>query len=76
MHASDAPDTDALADALQRAIGTLRAERLDEAEVALTDLLRRWPAQPDALHFLGVLRHAQGRSDEGVALSGRAHRWI
>jgi predicted TPR repeat methyltransferase len=72
MHASDPPHTDALADALQRAIGTLREERLDEAEVALTDLLRRWPAQADALHYLGVLRHVQGRSDEGVALIRQA----
>jgi predicted TPR repeat methyltransferase len=62
----------ALDDALRRAIDALRAERLDEAEVALTDLLRRWPEQPDALHFLGVLRHTQGRSDEGVALIRQA----
>ena len=67
-----APDPQALRDALRHAVGVLREERLDEAEVALTNLLRRWPAQPDALHFLGVLRHTQGRSDEGVALIRQA----
>ena len=72
MPASDPPDTNALSDALQRAISALREERLDEAEVALTDLLRRWPQQPDALHYLGVLRHTQDRSDEGVALIRQA----
>jgi predicted TPR repeat methyltransferase len=35
-------------------------------------VLARWPGQPDALHFLGILRHAQGRSDEGIALIRRA----
>ena len=72
MAASDSSDANALHDALHRAIGTLREERLDEAEVALTDLLQRWPQQPDALHYLGVLRHTQGRSEEGVALIRQA----
>ncbi|HEY6514250.1 MAG TPA: tetratricopeptide repeat protein [Burkholderiaceae bacterium] len=62
----------ALHDALRQAIGALREERLDEAELALSDLLRRWPGQPDALHFLGVLRHVQGRTSEGVALIRQA----
>jgi predicted TPR repeat methyltransferase len=54
--------------ALGHAIALLRAERIDEAEPALLSILRRCPDQPDALHFLGVLRHAQGRVDESVAL--------
>ena len=72
MAASDSSDAKALYDALRRAVDVLRDERLDEAEVALTDVLGRWPAQPDALHYLGVLRHTQGRSEEGVALIRQA----
>ena len=58
--------------ALDDAIALLRAERIDEAEPALLAILSRWPEQPDALHFLGVLRHTQGRVDEAVALIRRA----
>jgi predicted TPR repeat methyltransferase len=53
---------------LAGAIGLLREERLDEAEAAFDAVLRTWPGQPDALHYLGVLRHAQGRTDEAIAL--------
>jgi len=52
MAVSDPVGADALSHALQHAVGLLREEQLDGAEAALTDLLRRWPAQPDALHFL------------------------
>jgi predicted TPR repeat methyltransferase len=62
----------ALADALAAAIELLRAEQFDEAEASLGALLARWPAQPDALHFLGVLRHTQGRNDEAVTLIEQA----
>jgi predicted TPR repeat methyltransferase len=55
-------------DVLAGAIGLLREDRLAEAEAAFDAVLRAWPQQPDALHYLGVLRHAQGRSDEAVAL--------
>ena len=57
-----------LAQALAGAIDHLRNERIEQAEPALLDILARWPEQPDALHFLGVLRHTQGRIDEAVAL--------
>ncbi len=61
-----------LSDALTDAIDLLRAERIDDADAAFGALLARWPAQPDALHFLGVVRHTQGRSDEAVALIEQA----
>lgn len=61
-----------VSDALIAAIDLLRAERIDDADAALGALLARWPAQPDALHFLGVVRHAQGRSEEAAALIGQA----
>ena len=57
-----------LAQALAGAIEHLRNERIEQAEPALLDILARWPEQPDTLHFLGVLRHTQGRIDEAVAL--------
>jgi len=63
-----APAGPALGDALAQAIDHLRSERLDEAEAALGLILQRWPAQSDALHYQGVLRHTQGRVDEAVAL--------
>ena len=54
--------------ALAHAIDHLRHERVDEAEPALLAILKRWPDQPDAMHFLGVLRHTQGQVDDAVAL--------
>lgn len=57
-----------LASALGHAIGLLRAEQIGPAEAALNQVLARWPGEPNALHFLGVLRHTQGRVDEAVAL--------
>jgi predicted TPR repeat methyltransferase len=55
-----------LAEALATAIDHLKHERLDSAEPALLGVLARWPGQPDALHFLGVLRHAQGDTGAGI----------
>ena len=66
MPASD--DAPVPADLLAGAIGLLREDRLAEAEAAFDAVLRSWPQQPDALHYLGVLRHAQGRTDDAVAL--------
>lgn len=53
---------------LAQAIALLREEQIEQAEQALNDVLEAVPRQPDALHFLGVLRHTQGRVDEAVAL--------
>lgn len=69
MTSADSPaDDPGPEDILAGAIGLLREERLAEAEAALAAVLRTWPQQPDALHYLGVLRHAQGRSDEAMVL--------
>jgi len=57
-----------LADALQQAIALVRDEQLEEADAALQGILQRWPGEANALHFLGVLRHAQGRADDAAAL--------
>jgi predicted TPR repeat methyltransferase len=53
---------------LQQAVALLRAEQIDEADALLTQIRERAPDDPDALHFHGVLRHAQGRDDDGIAL--------
>jgi predicted TPR repeat methyltransferase len=67
-----APPTPPLRHALECAVDLLRTEQLDAADAALDEILRAVPEQPDALHFQGILRHAQGRSDEGIALIRRA----
>jgi predicted TPR repeat methyltransferase len=59
------PDVAAM---LVQAIELLRDEQIEQAEQALNEVLAAAPQQPDALHFLGVLRHTQGRVDEAVAL--------
>jgi predicted TPR repeat methyltransferase len=61
-----------LSNLLTQAIDMVRHDRRAEADRALQAILQHWPDQPDALHFLGVLRHGQGRSEEAVALVRRA----
>lgn len=58
--------------ALARAIELHRADRLREAEPLYAAVLAAQPDHPDALHFLGVLKHRQGASDEAVMLIRRA----
>lgn len=58
--------------ALVEAIRRHRSGDLDAAESAYVAQLAVTPAQPEALHFLGVLRHQQRRTDEGIALVRRA----
>lgn len=57
-----------LEQALAQAIELLRDEQIEAAELALDEILQALPEQPDALHFLGVLRHTQGRTDEAIGL--------
>ena len=53
---------------LDVAMESLADERLDEAESAIDALLSRYPQDADGLHFQGILRHKQGRSDEALEL--------
>jgi len=53
---------------LAHAVELLRAEQLDDAEALLARIRDAAPDDPGALHFQGVLRHAQGRTGEGIAL--------
>lgn len=57
---------------LAEAIRQHRAGDLRQAERAYAARLQADPGDPDALHYLGVLRHQQGRSDEGEVLIVRA----
>ncbi|HET6433613.1 tetratricopeptide repeat protein [Dyella sp.] len=57
---------------LARAIQAHQAGDLDGAERLYNEVLEMHVAQPDALHFLGVLCHQRGRSDEAVSLIGSA----
>lgn len=60
------------ADSLTSAVDLLRNEQLDEAEHAFACILADSPKHPDALHFFGVLRHAQGQVEESVSLIRRS----
>ncbi len=62
----------AQAQMLQRAVLLLRDKKLDDAEPVLLSVLQRWPGQPDALHFLGVLEHTRGRSEAALSLIRQA----
>jgi predicted TPR repeat methyltransferase len=57
-----------LRDALLQAVDLLRREEVAQAEPRLLAILEDHPQQADALHYLGVLRHTQGRRDEALAL--------
>ena len=53
---------------LAQAIKAHQADDLEPAERLYGQVLDMQMAQPDALHFLGVLSHQRGRSDEAVEL--------
>jgi predicted TPR repeat methyltransferase len=57
---------------LARAIELLRSERIEDAEHALVAMLHDDPQQADALHFLGIVRHTQGYTDDAVELINAA----
>ncbi len=55
-------------DALRYAISLHQEEEHEQAERVYLQLLALQPANPDVLHFLGVLRHHQRRSPEALEL--------
>lgn len=57
---------------LTHAIRRQRAGDLQAAEASYLARLRSRADDPDALHFLGVLRHQQQRSEEAIALITQA----
>ena len=66
------PDTMTHAAALAQAAALVKAQQLDAAGELLGRILEAAPDDPDALHYQGLLRHAQGRSNESIALIGRS----
>jgi predicted TPR repeat methyltransferase len=65
-------DTTAHAAALVQAADLTKAGNLDAADELLARILEAAPGDPDALHYQGLLRHAQGRDTESIALIGRS----
>jgi len=57
---------------LQIAMDAHRAGRLDDAEAGYLQCLAAQPTDPDALHFLGLLRLHQNRPDEAIELVTRS----
>ena len=51
-----------------QAVDALQNDDSGRAEQALQCVLKDQPHHTDAIHFLGVLRHQQGRMDEALAL--------
>lgn len=62
------PDEVSLEQALAMAINLHQLRQLEQAEAVYQWILQQLPDCPEALHFLGMLRHQQGKDDEAVAL--------
>ena len=73
---SPAPAELDLADALLLAIEMHQNRQLEGAETLYCRILAAAPDHPDALHFLGMLRHELGHSDEGITLIEQAVRLV
>ncbi len=65
---ADAPDSRSFAERARDAVALLREEKLDAAEQAFDALLTEQPDNALIAHFAGILRHVQGRSEEGLVL--------
>src|SRR5947207_2581674 len=59
-------------EAIDFALGLLKAGRLNEAEQMLREIVRHEPRNPDAHTGLGVALVALGRVEEGIAAYRRA----
>ena len=70
--ASSSSDAERIDARLQAAIAAHRGHDDAAAEAGYRAVLAVDPRQPDALHFLGVLRHEAGDSDAAIELIGRA----
>jgi tetratricopeptide (TPR) repeat protein len=58
--------------ALALAIERHQLDQLDDAEMIYAALLERWPDHPDALNYMGVLKHQRGEDDAALDLLRRA----
>ncbi len=62
----------AVGEALDLALASHRAGRLDGAGRLYRKFLRRRPNHPEALHLLGVIAHQTGDHDAAIDLIGKA----
>lgn len=69
---TDAASCAPAADRLLEAVELHRRGQGLAAEPIYLELLAADPAHPDALHYLGLLRHQQARDEEALELIGRA----
>jgi predicted TPR repeat methyltransferase len=69
---ANVPGTATVGVLLAHAAALVREQKLDAADELLARILQAAPGDPDALHYQGLLRHAQGRGDESIALIGRS----
>lgn len=72
MQAATEPTAPTTAQILQQAMSEHGAGRFDAAEPLYEAVLAYEPAQPDALHLLGVLQAQRGRHDQAAELIARA----
>ncbi|RLJ17165.1 hypothetical protein DJ030_15490 [bacterium endosymbiont of Escarpia laminata] len=69
MESTDKTDKKiSLDDAVKLAVKLHREGQVDDARTLYRRILEAAPAQPDALHYLGVLQHQTGRGEEAVKL--------
>ena len=61
-----------LQQALELGLSLVRSDRLDAAEHVYGGVLTHFHDQPDALHYLGLLKHKRGDSDAGLQLIKRS----
>ena len=57
---------------LEQAVGLLQRGQVAPAEALLSDVLRAYPDQPDALHYLGVAALQSGRVAQAIDLIHRS----
>lgn len=67
-----APDEADLREALGTAVKLQRRGQFEQAEEIYTAVLTLQPDEPNALNFLGVMRHQQGRVDEALHYIARS----
>ncbi len=69
---AEPPTELSLPDALRLALDMHQSRQLEGAETLYRRILKAAPEHPDTLHFLGMVRHQRGHSDEGIALIEKA----
>ncbi len=69
---AEVPTEAEIREAVEVAVRLQRNEKFEEAEKIYAAVLSMVPDEPNALNFLGVLRHQQGRVDEALHFIARS----